>query len=370
MGIQIQPYLPADEPAVKAFNARLRAGGVRDFKLPERHRSAWLPRLGEEPLYEEFFLAKEGAEVRGGYILKHQPFLIAGEVTSVGYLYSPVSEALVDARYGAVGLQLFLHVQRRQPLLYCLGMGGMENALPQMLKAAGWKRCEVPFLFRVVNAGAFLKNIRILRRNALRRFGLDALAATGLGAVGIKLLQSRQPAAASEHCAGHLVDEFDERVNGVWEQGRQEYQLAAVRDVETLRKLYPQAKEKFLKLVVTEDGQPIGWAVMLDTQLSDHKHFGNLRLGSVVDGFAVPGKERVVANAATGLLQARGVDLMVTNQAHAAWVAAFRACGWLGGPSNFIFGASPKLAQKLGDFEATRARLHLTRGDGEGPTHL
>jgi len=51
---------------------------------------------------------------------------------------------------------------------------------------------------------------------------------------------------------------------------------------------------------------------------------------------------------------------------HQAWGAAFKAAGYLPGPSNFIFAASKKLAELLAPFDEVRPRMLLTRADGDG----
>jgi hypothetical protein len=66
----------------------------------------------------------------------------------------------------------------------------------------------------------------------------------------------------------------------------------------------------------------------------------------------------------------RGVDLVVSNQAHRAWRNAMRRSGFLRGPSNFAFAVSEKLAALFAPFERQAELAHLTRGDGEGATHL
>src|SRR5678815_3226809 len=50
--------------------------------------------------------------------------------------------------------------------------------------------------------------------------------------------------------------------------------------------------------------------------------------------------------------------------------AALAGCGFRTGPSNFIFAASKKLAALLDPWSAHVGRIHLTRGDGDGPIHL
>jgi hypothetical protein len=64
------------------------------------------------------------------------------------------------------------------------------------------------------------------------------------------------------------------------------------------------------------------------------------------------------------------VDLIVSNQSHAAWCAALRRAGFLQGPSNFLFSASKELAKLLDPLPANIAHIHFTRGDGDGSVSL
>lgn len=373
MAIRIEPYQPEHEAAVKAFNARLHAGGIQEFHLPESHRSAWLPRGGNDSLYEECFLAiDEDREVRGGYILKQQKFWRTGTMETVGCIYLPLSEGLLNPRYAQVGLQLLLNGMRRQPLVYCLGMGSFDNAWPRLLQAASWKLAPLPFYFRVVHPRAFLRQITFLRRTPMRRTLLDLLALSGIGSCGIHALNylKKRNSRHMDRVIAQTVPQFADWVDPLWESGREFCGLCAVRDSYCLNRLYPAVNEHYLKLRVQVGGQTVGWAVMLDTQLSAHKHFGNLRLGSIVDCFALAGKEMEVVWAALDLLERRQVDLVVSNQSHEAWGQAFRRCGFLTGPSNFLFGASPSLGTAMTPFAAAVRRIHFTRADGEGPSHL
>jgi hypothetical protein len=108
--------------------------------------------------------------------------------------------------------------------------------------------------------------------------------------------------------------------------------------------------------------------VVLDTQKQRDRHFGDLRLGSVVDVLARRADAPHVVWAARCFLKDRGVDLIVSNQSHAGWADALRTAGFLSGPSNFAFAASKALAEELGS--ATVRDVHLNRGDGDGPIHL
>ena len=109
---------------------------------------------------------------------------------------------------------------------------------------------------------------------------------------------------------------------------------------------------------------------MLDTKMSGHKHFGNMRLGSIVDCLARPDDAGCVIRCAADLLEPRGVDLIVTNQANSAWCDALSKHGFLKGPTNFVLGVSQDLFQKLQPFETVKSSIHMNRGDGDGPIHM
>ena len=77
-----------------------------------------------------------------------------------------------------------------------------------------------------------------------------------------------------------------------------------------------------------------------------------------------------VVCAATRYLRAQNVDLIVSNQSHAAWGVGFRRAGFFRGPSNFIFAVSRDLADLLDRKGVRNDALHVNRGDGDGPINL
>jgi hypothetical protein len=80
----------------------------------------------------------------------------------------------------------------------------------------------------------------------------------------------------------------------------------------------------------------------------------------------LPGELFSVVRGVTQTLERQGFDLILSNQSHQAWGEAFKATGYLPGPSNFLFAASKKLAKLLAPFEEVRPRMHSTRSDGDG----
>ena len=358
----IEPYRGEHEESVRQFNRRLKAGGEREFAFPESAVPEWLPPAPGRTIYQQYFVAVDGQAVHGGYVIKQQDFAVRGTDTPVGFLRLPLSEGVVDPAYSLVGSQLLVDAIRRQPLMYALGMGSLDRPLPRMLQGIGWTLAPVPFLFRVVHVSRFLRQIRPLRRTLLRRLALDALAFSGAGAIVVHAMQRGRPRAAKYE----TVQEFGPWATELWERHRHDYAMAGSRDVGTLQALYPATSHRFIRLRVGEKG----WAVVLDTRMQDHKYFGDLRVGTIADCFAAPSDAGAIIDAATAELESRGVDLIVSNQSHAAWLGALRAAGFRDGPSNFIFAASRRLSKLLDPFEQTMPAIHMTRGDGDGPIHL
>jgi len=371
--IHIEQYADRHTEAVRRFNERLLAGGTPN-RFPTAPVPAWLPKIDGRSIFQEYYLAlDEEGEVRGAYILKHQDFQISGRVVSIADYHLPISEGAVDRRYSQVGVMLLRDALGRQPLLYGLGMGGYEEPLARMFEAAGWSMFSVPFFFRVVRPNNFLRNVVFLRRSALKRTALDIAAFSGLGWLGVRamqMLKHRKTADSSLKVEIDTIDDFSDWADEVWRSSKQRYGMAAVRDAETLRILYPGDKQNFIRLRFSGESHATGWAVVLDSQLSGHKHFGDMRLGSIVDCFASVDDTTVVVDAARRFLESRGVDLIVSNQSHAAWQRGFREAGFLNGPSNFIFAASKKLAELLKKEGVENDGLHFNRGDGDGPIHL
>jgi hypothetical protein len=229
-----------------------------------------------------------------------------------------------------------------------------------MLKRLKWRICEVPFHFKVLRARQFLRNIRALRTSALRRLALDTAAFSGVGWLGMKLIRHGTPVSPEKH---EVACMFAGWADEIWRNTRDSYGLIAERDAATLDALYPASDARFLRVRAAG-----GWAVLLDTQMQDHKQFGDMRLGSIVDCMAPHREAANVIRAATSLLERRGVDLIISNQLHTAWSLALRDAGFRTGPSNYLLALSPAFAAAVGD--APEHDFHFNRGDGDGPIHL
>jgi hypothetical protein len=365
--MEFRRYTQDLEPAVAAFNVRLREGGKHEYQFPEKHVPDIPKSRGRDNHYHEGFLAYDRGHVRGGYLLLHQRFSVRGQVKYIGSFQLPLSEAVVDRKYNLVGPGLLRHAMQQYSMMYCLGIGSFEEPLTRLLALMGWNIDLVPFHFKVLNAARFLQEIRYLRATHSRCLLLDALRYSGLGWVGIRTLQLRLPSTSTAVSAA--VDRFGPWADSVWERSNGSYSFVAVRDSNTLNSLYC-ASSTFLRYRISRAGDIIGWVVMLDTPMKDHKYFGNMRVGSIVDCMAQPEDANDVISCATHLLQQRGVDVIVTNQASSTWCSALSAHGFLKGPSNFLLALSQDLFRALQPYTTVKQSIHINRGDGDGPINL
>jgi hypothetical protein len=371
--MNITHYRDEHVQAVRDFNIRLGLGG-HGTRFPE---IPVLEQFNHElpgDIHQELFLAVEDQDVRGGYILKHQDFEVRGTTTRIADFQLPLSEGVVDRRFGHLGLDLLVDATRRQPLLYGLGMGGLNEKLPKLLKAAGWRLWLVPFHFKILNAFQFCRHVRLLRRSCFRSLVLDIAAYTGSAPTALMLLQLVQwlflPRIDTTSYEIERVETFEAWVDRLWESRDCRFDLIAVRTSRHLNRTFPEADPRFVRLKILFRGTPVGWMLLTCNKLQDHRQFGSMRLGCIVDGLVLQRHISPACVLATRLLRKLGADLIVSNQCHVDWTTALAGAGFLQGPSNFAMAVTSRLATLIGLKENGTDYCHLNRGDGDGPINL
>ena len=369
--LEIVPYSPALGEAVDRINAKL-AGAGSQWSFPARERPAGADRL---PAWDESFVAADGNEVYGGYILKHRRFFLEGRSLDFGALQLPLSLGEVDSAFAHVSVALLFDAIRRSPYLYSLGLGSEDSQYARLLTAAGWRHVTVPFFFDVKSAERFAREIRLptdkanLQR-ALRLLGRTRLAGPALALRRRVVSRSRRAPSEGPSPRSRELPGFDGIADAVFSANTDAYVLVADRGEEALRRIFPADESGYIRLAILRGERVVGWAVVLDAEMKGNKYFGNMRVGSIADCFAAPDDAPFVVAAADAYLTGRGVDIVVSNQFHPVWCDAFKATGYERGPSNFFFYFSEELAKRLDAIPAWQHGVHLNRGDGEGPGHL
>ena len=359
-----------DKNLIHDFNKELEDQGI-SFRLPA---PASRSQHTEDFIFErKFILTENKTIVRAGYTLKYQWFKVNNELLQIGYYYNPVTSGLFNKKYNICGVLLLHDAQKKNTNLFCLGMGGYSEALPKLLKGMNWNLQIIPFFFKVYHPRAFLNNIRYLKKTKLKSFIIMLIANSGLGWLCLKfvfLVDSlfhirfkKEP-----YIVAKAIEIFDQDLDFVWENAKQYNSFIAVRNCNYLKTLY--SDKKFIKLKFFHDNKFVGWSICLCTNLNNHKQFGHMRLGSIVDCLSLKGYERSIISKTSEMLKKKEVDLIVSNQSHIFWKNAFKMNSFIEGPSNFIFASSRELSNKLVENIKLKDCMHITRGDGDGPINL
>jgi hypothetical protein len=320
-------------------------------------------------VFQELFLVLDGETVRGGYVLKHQPVSLRGQVRQMGNLYMPLSEGTINRAYSLVGARLFSDALRRESLLFAVGLGGANAHATSLVRALGWQLYPVPFFFKVLHGSRFLRHIRYLRTTRPRALLLDLAALSGTAWLAAKLAQallSRRPRTMPSPRA-EVVEQFGDWADKLWPECAPRYSFVAVRTSEVLNRIYPPGRAGIFRLRISAADRVIGYAVVQEEESLDSEFMGEMRVGTIVDALALPEYAHPVIWLAAQELERRGVDVIISNQSHPAWGAALRRAGFLEGPSHCTFATAGRLAEEIRAVDPGAQELHLNRGDGDWP---
>lgn len=369
MPMRFVPFVPFDEmhvEAVKAFNQRMLEGhAASEFLLstePEK-----ITTEPDDPIKRTRYLVLDGDQVRGGVITMDQPGWIDGRSVRIFNFQSPLSEGIVDPRYTTVAMQIVKFAQKQADAGFFAGMGSPDRPLPKLLTASGWSLRPVSFLFRVHRTANVLKELRLLHTTPIRRLAAAAARLTGLGALGLTVMQRRRSAATGSI---RQVNSWGDWADEVWHSCRDTCSFAVQRDQRTLESLYPPSDPRIKILLIERGTDPVGWSVCFNSRLSNNRHFGNLQLASILDCMAVPDAMTATAVLTDREMASQGADLVVINHSHGDWVNAFRSAGFLSGPSNYLLAMTKRVTELLDSIPHGAERIHITRGDGAGRIHL
>lgn len=368
MPTEIVTYREEHVAAVEEFNTRMRQAGMpAEYELPERPQPVWLPKTTARGPWNEHYLVLVNGVVRGVFVLKHEDFSFKGTVRSVACCHHAYSEGSVNRAYATIAVQILRYCVAKHPLIYAMGMQGYGQPMPRMLVKMGWSHCLLPFQLKILNPKSFFENVRVFRRDRIVSLLTTVAQKTGVAGLGVRTAQQvcglfYRP----EKTNYEVVHDLGVWADPVWKECEPCYTVLPLRTAETLRVLYPTNNRNFLRLRVTRGRETLGWAVVGHIQRNGDRNYGNLYMGAVLDTLAKPQHATSVVSAATQVLEGLGVDVIISNQSHVAWNHAFRQCGFLRAPSNYIFATSKKMADHLLPFQQTVPTAHFNRSGADG----
>jgi hypothetical protein len=371
VGVSIRRFTAGDTGAIERLNDRLAARGVVDRVYPESPTTLAEAR-GDSMSQEMYVAVDEHGEARGGVWLHEHEFALRGSVFRAGWLKYPVAESLIDRDYSGVPGALILTAMRRQPDLMALGMGNRSAPLAQLLASIGWTIIDVPFHVAAVRAARVVRHLPQIRRSPVLKKWATVVAYSGLPALATAPLNALRYAHSRPLLGGVAIEpvtEFGPWTDEIWKSSLHKYGFVARRDAAKLNQFYPQSFPGLTRLRVTRRGADIGWICTTLAEPSSQaafREFGELRVGLLADGFGDPSDAPALLAAGMHNLIDQNADLIVTNQMHRAWRAPLRSFGFLPRGTNFLFGISKKMSQKIAP-EMAAGDLFVNRGDCDGP---
>lgn len=361
-----------DAPAIERFNQRLDAGGAI-FRMSLR---APLPGEHHSPeghfVRREQLLVVEGDEVRGGVLLQHHRIAIRGVEQPFCWLQLPISEALVDRTYSSAFMPLLKNALRHQPVAMGLGVGGFDATWSQIMMRTRWRHAAVPFFFFPLHGGRFARELRYLQASSKRKIPAQIAAATGLASLaGIGWSSLRRLRLGSRTWTPSVETDFGPWADEVYHRAKSQYGALVSREASALRTVFPPEDQRYTRIRIRarNSNKELGWIMIVHKQMEDDKYFGNLHVGTLVNGCAELSDVPAILAAGFEHLADLGVDLVVANWSHQTWRAAVKSQGFFSGPSNFAYFVSPKAVPVLED-ECPLAECHMTRGDCDTPASL
>src|SRR5262245_22836873 len=359
----------SDVVAVARLNRRLKAGG-RDDEMPLDPALPGEAQYRPEgfPVYRRMIIAEDGQEVRAAMLLCRHNVFIHGVRRDFCWTKMPLSEGIIDSKYSLAIVQLIKRALDYQPFMMGVGAGFPESEGYRLFAGLRWRHQSVPFFFYPVKVSKVLGGLKYLKNNAKLRYGalLGAYSGVGAGVSGLLALRRKLSTIRSDYGAS-VVERFDEWADRIFAHSLSDY-LFAIRSAATsLNIVYPPDDHRYIRLKVMRKGAKteVGWMVVASKQMSDNHYFGDLKVGTLVDGFSR--LEDVSALVAAGLnhLVSIGVDIIVANFSHTAWVEACRRSGMFSAPSNFQVFVSPKGGPVLEE-SCPLHQIHVARGHSDG----
>ena len=364
----VRPGTVDDEEKLHRFNERLRNGGRKEqISVSSRVLNGPDDPPAPPPVYRRIVIADDGSEVRAAVMLVHQKLSVNGETCPFCWVNMPLSEGLIDRKYAMAIVQMMKSLTRMGPLLLSLGVGAMDETWARFAVSMGWKHAAVPFFFYPVHVSAVLRELRMLKRKAPVKVATQLIRTLGGGALASGVLAVRRKVMARGRASqAMIVPEFDTWADPVWTTARPDYAVAAWRNSEALNAMYPRDDQRFRRLrVKAKDGCDLGWLVVAVARMENNHHFGNLKVGVVVDGLATAPCATELLSVGLEYLVGEGVDLVVANWSHQIWIDASKQLGFFSGPSNYFLFVAPG-EHPLLTADAPLSKMHLTRGDSDG----
>jgi hypothetical protein len=253
-----------------------------------------------------------------------------------------------------------------------MGVGTPDVDAFRFLVKLGWRWRLAPFFFYPVRVTKMLLGLRYFKERPKLRYAalLGAVSGAGAGLSGLLSLRRHLTSFLST-CQSAEEMVFDDWADRVFTKALPEYAVAIRSDAAALNIVYPPDNPGYTRLRVRRKGakDDVGWIVVASKQMKDNRYFGDLKVGTLADGFGRVADAPALVAAGIHHLAEAGADIIVANFLHSAWARACRRSGMIAGPSNYNLFVAPG-GPLLRDDSCPPQEIHVARGHGDGMVAL
>jgi len=361
-----------DLPALERLAHRLQSTPYHTWPL----QVAWSSKLPGAPADDDFpvrrcrLLLYEGEEIRAFQNFFEHELYVRGMPHKFVWPNGPLSEAVVDPKFGMCWPMLLQHSLKLQPLH--LAVGGTPQT-QGVWKGFGWTRCvPIPRFYLPLQPSRLLREMDVFRRTRSKRLVADALSVSRVGSVLARLSEGLRRPRPDADITWEEIPEFGSAIDEIWHAASHKYSAVTRRDAATLNRLYKPGDTRFRRILVRRSGRAIGWflySLALKPSAEMNLGYGNARTAALIDAFADPIEASHVLKAARKQFEDARVELAFGNWSHHAWQdACLKAGFWKRNTNNWL--VVSKAGQAFFQSEQDVRESHFSDGDCDGPYYL
>jgi len=357
---------PEDTEALRRFSARLQGTGYGHWPLKPDTLDGADPD-DEFPVRLRRILAGDGTEIRAQQDFYEHQLYIDGDANDFVWPRGPLSEAVLDPKYGMYGFALLRHGMRLQPFQMALAHLRLDEPPGSLFAGLGWKYDLMPgFIYpvrpaKVFRELAFFRSTpRRMQLSRLARFSGAAHALQAGLALHNKVSRLRRDYRVTE------FDRFEPWTDELWNSLVTKYKAVTRRDAAAMNRLYAPGDTRFRKYRVQKGGRDVGWFMTTCREMANHPSWGNLHTGVILDALADPSDAHDMLSLAKQTLLAEKVDVIISYWSHTRWKNAAKRLAFIPRQTGFYLFVSKAGQDRVLTKSCPLDAIHFTRSDCDG----
>ncbi len=353
--IRLIEYNKSFNSSLESFNKRIRDSG-NVFPNPEE----WQYYEGDLINQKFYVLIDQDKIISAICAIKNQIYLLKGNEINFQFIEYPISLSVVDSKYATDSIFLLKKITSASENMHGIGMGGLEEPLPKILRTLKFKTMLIPFFSYPISIQRFIE--LILRRKTGYDFKY-LISIFCLFDFILKCFHSFKDKFFSKNFHFEEFNEFADTDNALWDSISNDFDLIAIKNKQNLNALYNKTPHHLHKFKIFENGKYLGWAILKITKHSKNKYFNNCTTATIVDLLCNQTDYDLFLTIIKRISRINKADMVLVNSTFGKFNDRLKKSHFIPIPSNYGFAYKTNI-------EFSTSNAWLTRADGDGPINL